>query len=309
MLAQSTIQADPPPECGTARLAPAARARRILGTRLTYVDHPTFEDPTAREEILAPLTLTDDDSASHQSQTPKRRAALPADRSGGSFLSREQEAHLFRKMNYLKRRACQLKKKLDPNWPSPQKLDEIERLQTEALALKHRIVESHLRLVISIARTYVKSGHDLSECVSDGNLALIQAVDGFDFSRGYRFSTYATWVIRHMLARQEQRARARRTRNLTHPEQHLRAHHFGNHDCEQEEVQHQWRSMVSDWLGRLEMRERCILASRYGIGRASERTLKEIGQELGISKERVRQIAARASAKLREFARLEAFEL
>jgi RNA polymerase primary sigma factor len=57
------------------------------------------------------------------------------------------------------------------------------------------------------------------------------------------------------------------------------------------------------------MRERWILASRYGIGGASEQTLKQIGQALGISKERVRQIATRASAKLREFARREATEL
>ena len=234
---------------------------------------------------------------------------MPADCSGEPFLSREQEAHLFRKMNYLKHRVCQLKKQLDPDRPSSRKLDEIERLQGEALALKSRIVETHLRLVISIARTYVKSGQDLSEYVSDGNLALIQAVDGFDFARGYRFSTYATWVIRHMLARLEQRARARRGRFFTCSELLVKVHHSGAPDCEREELQKKWRSMVSGWLGRLDMRERRIISSRYGIAGASEKTMKEIGQELGISKERVRQIALRASAKLREFARLEAFEL
>jgi RNA polymerase primary sigma factor len=67
--------------------------------------------------------------------------------------------------------------------------------------------------------------------------------------------------------------------------------------------------VLTRWFGRLEPRERRILASRYGIGGAPELTLEQIGQELGISKERVRQIAARAQAKLREFARLEALEL
>ena len=55
--------------------------------------------------------------------------------------------------------------------------------------MRNRIVEMNLRLVVAIAKTRVKAGYDLSECVSDGNLALIQAVDGFDFARGNRFST------------------------------------------------------------------------------------------------------------------------
>src|SRR4051812_17794455 len=107
MLAQSTAYSGSRSEFGTARLAPAERARRIQGTRLTYVDHPSFDDPTARDEILAPLPHTDHRRL-RRSRTPKRQATLPADCSGEPFLSREQEAHLFRKMNYLKHRVCQL---------------------------------------------------------------------------------------------------------------------------------------------------------------------------------------------------------
>ena len=77
---------------------------------------------------------------------------------------------------------------------------------------------------------------------------------------------------------------------------------------EREVVQNQRRSVVRRWLGRLDKRERRILASRYGIGGAPEQTLAQIAQELGISQERVRQIAVRAHAKLRKFARLEALE-
>src|SRR4051795_5795820 len=102
MLAQSTIHCGSPPELGTARLAPASRAPRILCTRLRYVNHPSFEDPAARDEILAPFTDTEDDPLSRPSRIPARRAPWPADCSGEPFLSREQEAHLFRKMNYLK---------------------------------------------------------------------------------------------------------------------------------------------------------------------------------------------------------------
>jgi RNA polymerase primary sigma factor len=285
------------------------RARRILGTRLKYIDHAGFDDSNARDVILAPTTDSVDDRVSRRWQPSERPAPLPVGRSGAPPLSREQEADPFRTMNYLKYRANQLREQLDPDWPNPGDLDEIERLQAEALAVKNRIVELNLRLVISIAKTRVRAGYDLSECVSDDSLALIQAVDGFDFARGNKFSTYATWAIRNKLARKERKSLRLRRQPLALYEESLMAPDTGVDEYEREKVQAQWRSVLTRWFGRLEPRERRILASRYGIGGAPELTLEQIGQELGISKERVRQIAARAQAKLREFARLEAREL
>ena len=75
---------------------------------------------------------------------------------------------------------------------------------------------------------------------------------------------------------------------------------------EREEARNQRHSVVERWLGRLDSRERRILVSRYGIGDAPKQTLVQLGQELGISKERVRQIEARAIAKLRQNAQPEA---
>ena len=224
------------------------------------------------------------------------------------FLSREQEAHLFRKMNYLKFRASQLKDQLDPARPSAADLDEIERLQSEAMAVKNRFVEMNQGLVVFIARTSLRAGQDLCERVSDGNLALIQAVDGFDFARGNKFSTYATWAIRNALARSVRRSIRRRRYPLALCEESLTASDSGADEHEREEDRERCRSAVRRWLGRLDQRERRILASRYGIGGGPAQTLREIGRELGISKERVRQIEVRAQAKLLKMARLEALE-
>jgi RNA polymerase primary sigma factor len=254
------------------------------------------------------LTDSVDGRASRRLQPPARLASLPAGRSGARVLSREQEAHLFRKMNYLKYRAHQLREQLDPDQPQPGDLAEIERLRTEALAVKNRIVELNLRLVISIAKTRVRAGYDLSECVSDGTLALMLAVDGFDFARGYKFSTYATWAIRNELARKERRSLRHRSQPFALYEESLTAPETGVDEHEREEAQNQRGVVVRRWLGRLDQRERRILASRYGIGGTPEQSLTEIAQELGVSKERVRQLAARAHAKLREFARCEALE-
>jgi len=289
-------------------LGPIERARRIRGTKLRYINHASFDDPAARDAILGPLTHTVDDHLARRLHTFAWLALLPAGPSDAPVLSREQEAHMFRKMNYLKFRANQLKEQLDPDRPSPGDLDEIERLQSAALAVKNRIIEMNLGLVVSIARRRIRAGYDLSERVSDGNLALIQAVDGFDIARGNRFSTYATWAIRNVLAESKRKLIRSRRQTLSLFAEPLTAPDSGAPEHEREVTQNQRRAVVRRWLGRLEKRERRILASRYGIGGGPEQTLTKIGQELGISKERVRQIEARAHAKLRKFARLEALE-
>jgi RNA polymerase primary sigma factor len=287
------------------RLGPTARARPVIGTRLKYIDHPSFDDPAARDAILAPITDLADDPVPHRFQPSEWLTPLPAARSGPPFLSREQEAHLFRKMNYLKCRSNQLREQFDPDWPNSGDLDEIERLECDALAVRNRIVETNLRLVVAIAKTRVQPGYDLSECISDGNLALIQAVDGFDFARGNRFSTYATWAIRNKLA--ENVRRSLRGRVYLHGlfEESLVAPDSNIDEHELEEAQNQRRSVVKRWLGRLDKRERRILVSRYGLDGDPEQTLAQIGQTLGITKERVRQIVVRAHAKLRKLAHRE----
>ena len=113
------------------RLSSIAPDRPNVAARLKYIDHASFHDPTARDAILAPLTDSADSQVSRRLQPSERLTTLPPARSGPPFLSREQEAHLFRKMNYLKCRANQLREELDPAWPNPGDLDEIERLQCE----------------------------------------------------------------------------------------------------------------------------------------------------------------------------------
>ena len=293
-------------QCRAAGLGPTARARRNIGTRLNYIDHPSFDDPTARDAILAPFTESADDEASHQLQPSEWLRPFPAGRSGAPFLSREHEAHLFRKMNYLKCRANQLlSEQLDPDRPNAADLDEIELLQREALTVQNRLVEMYVRLVVSIANRRARVGYDLCECVSDGNLALIRAVDCFDFAKGNRFSSYATRVIHNVLARNEWRFMRRRVHQFALNEEFVAARDSDDLECEREEAQNERRKVLNRWLGRLDKRERRILVNRYGLGGAAVQTLAQIGRELAISKERVRQIEVRAQIKLREFASLE----
>jgi RNA polymerase primary sigma factor len=304
MLAQSVSRCTSPPEGRTAQVRQSAQTANTFRSRLRYVDHPSFDDPTARSAILAPLG----DPAREEMSPHLRLAPLPNGQVRPPILSHEQEAHLFRKMNYLKCRADRLSEQVKEERPSPVILAEIERLQSEAQAVKNRIVEMNLPLVIFVVKRRIRAGQELSEFVSEGNLALIQAVDRFDFARGNRFSTYATWAIRNAIASKAISDRRHRSRPFGQYEEFLLAIEPGVADFENDAVQDQRRSMVRRWFVRLGERERLILTNRYGLSGAAERTLAQIGRELGISKQRVSQIAARAENKLRKIARRETLE-
>ncbi len=133
-------------------------------------------------------------------------------------------------------------------------------------------------------------------------------MDGFDFSLGYRFSSYASWAIRNAFAEHERTFIRGRSRPFSLDEKVLEAPDPGVNEHEFEAEQNQRRALVARWLGRLEKRERRILVSRYGIGGVPKLTLAQIGQELGISQERVRQVQVCALAQLRKLARLENIE-
>src|SRR4029434_9379215 len=102
---------------------------------------------------------------------------------------------------YLKFEATKLREKLDPAHARTGVMNEIERLYDEAVKIKNEIVQANLRLVVSIAKRHVSGSEDFFALVSDGNMSLIRAAEKFDFSRGNKFSTYASWAIMKNYAR------------------------------------------------------------------------------------------------------------
>jgi RNA polymerase primary sigma factor len=286
------------------------RARRILGAKLEFMAHPTFDEPKARAEILGPLPEPADGRAPRKTKAPKGLPPYLASLYEVPLLSREQEAHLFRKMNYLKFLANRLREKVDPTRARTTDLDEIERLQEEALAVKNQIIRANLRLVVSIAKRHVGPSNNFFELVSDGNMSLIRAVEKFDYSRGNKFSTYASWAIMKNFARTIPEENYRRDRFVTGHEEMFEAAADNRIDEHEYEVaQRRNQEAVRGMLGRLDDRERRIIISRYGINGDSEKTLEQLGRELGITKERVRQIESRAQDKLRKIAIEEKLDL
>jgi RNA polymerase primary sigma factor len=286
------------------------RARRILSTKLEFIDNASFEHPENAAAILGPLPEPTDGKAPRRPKAPKGLPPYLASLYEVPLLDREQEMHLFRKMNYLKYQAHQLRFKIDPSRARTSDLDAVERLQEEALAVKNQIIRSNLRLVVSIAKRHVGPANNFFELVSDGNMSLIRAVEKFDFSRGNKFSTYASWAIMKNFARTIPEENYRRDRFVTGHEEMFEAAADNRADeHEYESALKRMQEAVKGMLGRLDERERKIIISRFGLGGASEQTLEQLGRELGITKERVRQIESRAQEKLRKIANEEKLDL
>ena len=285
------------------RILNEVRARRSLEIKLEAMPNPSFDDPAAWAAILAPMPVPADGKAPRRSSPPAGVPPYLASLYEVPLLNRDQEAHLFRKMNFLKHRANQLRMTLDPTKARSGDLDKIERLQEEALAVKNQIIRANLRLVVSIAKKRVGPSNNFFELVSDGNMSLIRAVEKFDFARGNKFSTYASWAIMKNYARTIPEENYRRDRFVTgHEEMFEAAADNRTDEHEYEESHRRNREAVDGMLGRLDDRERRIIVSRYGLNGSSEQTLEQLGRELGITKERVRQIESRAQDKLRKFA-------
>jgi len=139
------------------------------------------------------------------------------------------------------------------------------------------------------------------ELVSDGNVSLIRAVEKFDFARGNKFSTYASWAIMKNFARTIPDEHRRRDRFRTSQAEMFGAAEDARSDQhELEAAQLRREAQVERILERLDEREQKIIISRFGLNHGQEPlTLKQVGAELGVTKERIRQLEARALSKLR----------
>jgi len=279
----------------TRRIYARGRLRRLLRRPIKVVVAEEFSDSGAHDRIMK--CEVEDAAGAHDAGHPEEAAVYLEGISSLPLLSRAEEVALFRKYNYLKYMARELRSRLDARRPDHAAMDEVDELLKEAERVRDHIVRSNLRLVMAIAKRHFGRKTSFPALVSDGNMALLDAVETFDYSRGNRFSTYAGWAIVRRFAR-------------TVPEENYRI------ACVDQEILDVTARVEIDFtalkpaaivngiakaLSRLPERERVILENRFGLGRKGRaHTLAEVGALLGVTKERIRQIEIQALKHLKK---------
>jgi RNA polymerase primary sigma factor len=219
------------------------------------------------------------------------------------LIDKDEEQFYFRRMNWLKFQAASLRRKLDRRRATLKQIEKVEGLLVEAETVKAILITSNLRLVVSIAKKFVDATWSLDELISEGNLALMRSVEKFNFALGNRFSTYATYAIQRHFFRLSDRGRQLRKRFVA-DEDSLRDRAETQSDTEYRSSEQlaTLEKLFAGFLAELEPRERKIVVARFGFDGKPPRTFRELGSQMGVCKERIRQIQSRAMDRLRELA-------
>jgi RNA polymerase sigma factor (sigma-70 family) len=200
--------------------------------------------------------------------------------------------------------AKKLQQQIDRNKPRSGDLDRLDFYLEDAASIKRRLIRANLRLVVSVAKKHAYAGRNLFELISDGNVSLMRAVEKFDYSRGFKFSTYASWAIIKNFARTIPAESTHQDRFVTGHELAFEMATDQRANSTEIEANHErMASAIGNILDRLDERERQVIVYRYGLEKNQDpETLEEVGQRFGVTKERIRQIESRAISKLRRFA-------
>jgi RNA polymerase primary sigma factor len=293
------------------RVISEVRAEQLMKQAQDYIYNPSFDEAGNDGAYLGPMPgLAAFEEQRNNMRVPKDVPAELAPLYEVPLLTKDQEQHLFRKMNYLKHKL----KKVCDRFGNPdgtvnaakvriEDLEAIERLLEQVTTVKDLLISCNMRLVVSIAKRHSGQTDNFFELLSDGNMSLMRAVEKFDYSRGNKFSTYASWAIMKNFARSIPEEKTRKERYVTGREE-LFDVAPDNRTDEHEllSTAEQAAHRVNRLLENLSERDREIVRLRAGLDGSEPKTLEQIGQQLGITKERVRQLNVRIMKQLRDLA-------
>ncbi|MGL4514503.1 MAG: sigma-70 family RNA polymerase sigma factor [Lacipirellulaceae bacterium] len=284
----------------------AKRVQELLATEMTFIANDEFVGRRESSDERSQLAI-DVETGDYDGQN-RRAAGLPSHLAGlcaTPLLSADEERELFRRLNYCKYRANAVRSRLSRSRPDAEKVAEVEKYLARAERLRNHLIQANTRLVMSIARRFADPRNSFDDLLSHGLASLMHSVEKFDYDRGYRFSTYATCAVRRDLYRMVM-GRKRDLQRFSTGASELLDGCAGSEAAEDQLTESAYKQLgatVREMMAKLDDRERTILAARFGLeGMGKRASYSRLGERLGISKERVRQLANRAIDKLRDMA-------
>ena len=286
------------------RVINEVRAKELILQPVDYIYNADFDDASKAEAMLDEMPAqVEFESKRFNKHAPKDVPPQMIHLYEWPLLSKDQEQHLFRKMNFLKHKLHKLQESIDPARAKVSEFRKLDGLREDIKSARDVLINCNQRLVYAQAKQRLALGENIDDLVSDGNLSLMRAVEKFDYGRGFKFSTYATWAIMKNFARSIPDAMTHKQRYMTGHEEVFAAREDVRTD-EQEVLAtaDAAKTRVHHLLEHLDARTREVIRMRIGLDGAHEMTLEQIGQHFGITKERVRQINVRGMKQLREWA-------
>jgi RNA polymerase primary sigma factor len=278
--------------------------KEFLGTEMEFITSPSFSAAGEAAALFQEGCLIPGDRPASESgklpDLPPHLARLCE----AKLLTSDEERLVFQRMNFLKFKANQLRHQLSTDAPCGWTVRRIQALLMAADWYRDRMIKANMRLVISIVKKFVNKQNGFDDLLSDGIIALLRAVDKFDYGLGFRFSTYATQVVRRNTYRrvmEKQKERQRITLSIHESGVDVSDEHRSPSMSEE-----RWQSLrgrLGVMLDQLDRREKLIVRARFSLGgHRRVQTLQRLADKLGVSKERVRQLEKRALEKLRDLA-------
>jgi RNA polymerase sigma factor (sigma-70 family) len=267
------------------RLINEMRQERWRAVEIEPVSSPEFDLPSADQTILPGADIA------VQVKSDSENHVAP--------LSASDERNLFRAYNYLKWKQVQARKFYAENPSSPipaAVLDKLEELQGKLDEIKGKLILANQALVVSIAKKHINGALTLEELVSEGMSPIMKAIEKFDYTKGFKFSTYASWAVMKHFARVVPLAGESQHHYMADDELDLISPGVTDID---ENASYQRSLAVTNAVETLDDREQHILNNRFGLDRREDPlSLAQLGKRLGVTKERVRQIESKAMDKL-----------
>jgi len=284
--------------------------KHLLTHEQDFIDSPVFYEADADTKIYdeAPDIQKPDTSWYHPVMDDISSARGRTVKSAQQvILTGAEERVLFHQFNYARYRVWKLQQEIwssPARQPTPEQAVEVLAWHRKADRIREQIAETNLALVLAMAKRTRMSEVDFADLVSEGNMALLRAVDKFDAGRGYKFSTYACRAILKAFSRQGMKLSKYRQRFPTDFDPKLERSNFVEAKREnfEKDAAEEVKRIVVENRADLTDVERTVIEHRFGLESGDGEkpmTLEQVGQIIGVTKERVRQIQNKAMEKIR----------